>query len=63
MEVVMKNYKVIFYFDDENTRSLIVEAANSKEVIQDIEAKKWFGNDDVRVNLDNVTHYKIKQVR
>ncbi|KZE06298.1 hypothetical protein B4117_2176 [Bacillus mycoides] len=63
MKVVMKNFKVIFYFDDENTRSLVVEAANSTEAIQDIESSKWYGNDDVRVNLANVTHYKIKEVR
>lgn len=63
MKEVKKNFKVIFYFDNENTRSLVVEAANRNEVIQDIESSKWYGYEDVRVNLANVTHYKIRDLR
>ncbi|KAB2500612.1 hypothetical protein F8158_08420 [Bacillus cereus] len=63
MKEVKKNFKVIFYFDNENTRGLVVQAANRNEVIQDIESSKWYGDDDVRVNLVNVTHYKIREVR
>lgn len=63
MKEVKKNFKVIFYFDNENTRGLVVQAANRDEVIRDIESSKWYGDDDVRVNLVNVTHYKIREVR
>ncbi|OPA22794.1 hypothetical protein BHL53_20750 [Bacillus cereus] len=63
MKEVKKNFKVIFYFDNENTRGLVVQAANRAEVIRDIESSKWYGDDDVRVNLVNVTHYKIREVR
>ncbi|MGE7236618.1 hypothetical protein ACQKK2_26710 [Bacillus paranthracis] len=63
MKEVKKNFKIIFYFDNENTRSLVVEAANRNEVIQGIETSKWYGDEDVRVNLVNVTHYKIRELR
>ncbi|MBR9658768.1 hypothetical protein [Bacillus cereus] len=62
MKVITKKFRVLFYFDNENTRSIEVEADNRKQVIQDIEGSSWYGNDDVRVNLANVTHFKIREV-
>lgn len=49
-------------FEKEHYRSLVLEAGNRNEIIQEIEKNNWIGNDEVQINLANVTFYKIREV-
>ncbi|WP_179868393.1 hypothetical protein [Bacillus wiedmannii] len=58
----MKEFKVTFFFEKEHSRSILVDRKNRNEIIQEIEQSNWFGNDETRINLVNVTAYKIREM-
>ncbi|MEK4655959.1 MULTISPECIES: hypothetical protein [Bacillus] len=58
----MKEFKVTFMFEKEHSRSILLDANNRNEIIQEIEKSNWFGNDETQINLANVTCYKIREI-
>ncbi len=58
----MKEFRITFTFEKEHTRSLTVNADNRNEIIEEIKKSSWIGNDELQINLANVTGYKIREL-
>ncbi|MEW9576675.1 hypothetical protein U9K47_15150 [Bacillus toyonensis] len=58
----MKEFKITFLFEKEHSRSILVDASNRQEIIEEIKKSSWIGNDETQINLANVTAYKIREM-
>ncbi|MGX5439091.1 hypothetical protein [Bacillus thuringiensis] len=58
----MKKFKVYFIFEKEHSNNIVLQANNSNEIIEKIEKSNWIGNEEIQINLANVTSYKIRKM-